>query len=107
MINEGDFRTNVIDILKNPDNYTNEQLHEAFLEMAERYFDEMISSLNMERALTKDMSEEEADDMLNEIAMSCPGLNELERTNLDEEDPVQAIINRMDFIECGFGFTLE
>ena len=57
MFDDGDFKYVLVDIMNNPDNYSKEELHKAFLEMTERYLDEMISTLNLEHALTKDLSE--------------------------------------------------
>ena len=58
MLNEGNFKNNLIDLIDNPDNYTKEQLYDAFLEVTERYLDEMVSTLNYERDIITKLGKE-------------------------------------------------
>ena len=54
MLNDEFFRETVEDIINNPDNYTKDELYEAFMDMTERYLNEMVTSMNLENALTED-----------------------------------------------------
>ena len=70
MINEGNFREIVSDITFNPDAYTKEEIHTAFIEMTKRYLNEMINTMNLEKAITKGFDDERAEEILEEIATS-------------------------------------
>lgn len=107
MINEGNFRKAVEHIINFPEKYTKDDIYDAFLEMTERYLDEMISTLNMEKAITQDMSDEDANKLIEEIALSSPVANNLEEANASADDEAQVIQNLLDYIECELGFTIE
>jgi oligoendopeptidase F len=51
MLNGQYFRDQVENIIDNPDSYSREELYTAFLEMTERYLNELISTLNYEKAI--------------------------------------------------------
>lgn len=106
MINEGDFRERVNDMIYNPNSYTKEDYYEAFLEMNERYLDELISTINLENAVTDGMDEENANKILKDIATSDPILNDIEGTNMFEPDQVEVIFNLMDYINCKLGHNI-
>ena len=107
MLNEGDFRKTVNDMISNPDSYTKEEYYTAFLEMTERYLDGMITTCSLEKAITDGMDEENANKILEDIATSNPSLNDLERTNVKEPNPVEVIRNLMDYIECELGLSID
>ena len=107
MLNEGDFRKTVNDMISNPDSYTKEEYYTAFLEMTERYLDGMITTTSLEKAITDGMDEENANKILEDIATSNPSLNDLERTNVKEPNPVEVIRNLMDYIECELGLSID
>ncbi len=96
----GDFRKRVEDMINNPDSYTKDDFYMAFLDMTERYLDEMISTISLENAITDRMSEENANKILNDIATSDPILNDIESTNIYEPDQVEVIWNLMEYINC-------
>ena len=70
MLNEGYFRDNLVELINNPGNYTKEQLYEAFLEVAERYLDEMTSNLCFERDIIAKLGKKAGYKEINRIAMS-------------------------------------
>ena len=107
MLNEGDFRKTVNDMISNPDSYTKEEYYTAFLEMTERYLDGMITTCSLEKAITDGMDEENANKILEDIATSNPSLNELESINVKEQDQIQIIQNLMDYIECELGLSIN
>ena len=107
MLNEGNFRNSLLDIIDNPDNYTKEQLYDAFLEVTERYLDEMVSTLNYERNIIAKLGREKGEEEIERIAASNPALNDLEQTNVIEPNRTEAIRNLIDFISCEFGLSID
>ena len=107
MLNEGDFRKTVTDMISNPDSYTKEEYYTAFLEMTERYLDGMITTTSLEKAITDGMDEENANKILEDIATSNPSLNDLESINVKEPDQIEVIRNLMDYIECELGLSID
>ena len=107
MLNEGNFRKTLLDIIDNPDNYTKDQLYDAFLEVTERYLDEMVSTLNYERNIIAKLGKEKGEEEIERIAASNPALNDLEQTNVIEPDRAEAIRNLIDFIACEFGLSID
>lgn len=103
MINEGDFRENVIELLNNPDEYTKEEIYSAFLEMTERYLNEMVTTMNLEKAITAGLGRARADELLEEIATSNPCINDLDYTNAIEPDLKEKIRNLIAFTEFDIG----
>ena len=103
MINEGDFKENVIELLNNPDAYTKDEVYSAFLEMTERYLNEMITTMNLEKAITAGLGRETADELLEEIATSSPCINDLDDTNAKEPDLKEKIRNLLVFTEFEIG----
>ena len=103
MLNDEFFRQTVEDIINNPDNYTKDELYEAFLDMTERYLNEMVSSMNLENALTEGLGKESADELIKQIATSNPCINDLDETNAQLLDQKEVIHN----LFCYVGFDLD
>lgn len=106
MLNEGNFRDNLIALINNPDNYTKKQIYDAFLEVTERYLDELASTLNFERDILARLGEEKGNEEIERIAMSNPALNDLGRMDVTEEDKRQVIMDLLAFTECEFGYNV-
>ena len=106
MLNEGNFREKLLDMVNNPNSYTKEQLYDAFLEITERYLDEMASTLNFERAIIAKYGEEKGNEEIERIVASNPALADLEQANSNEENRRDAIFNLLAYIECEFGFDI-
>ena len=79
MLNEGNFRDNLIALINNPDNYTKKQIYDAFLEVTERYLDELASTLNFERDILARVGEEKGIEEIERFAMSNPSLIDVGR----------------------------
>lgn len=103
MINEGDFKESIEELLNNPDAYTKEEIYTAFLEMTVRYLDEMVTSTNLEKAITAGLGRTRADELLEEIATSNPCINDLDDVNANEPDLKEKIRNLMAFTEFEIG----
>lgn len=103
MLNDEFFRETVEDIINNPDNYSKEELHEAFLDMTERYLNEMVTSMNLENALTEGLGKESADELIEQIATSNPCINDLDETNALLTDQKEVIQNLLDYIGFDLG----
>ena len=107
MLNEGNFRKILIDIIDNPDRYTKEQLYNAILEVTERYLEEMISTLNYERNIVAKLGKEKGEEEIERIAASYLALNDLEQINAKEENKKVILVNLLAFIECEYGFDMN
>ncbi len=110
MINDEGFREIVEDIINNPDNYSKDEIHEAFMDMTERYLNEMITTMNLERTITEGFGKKRAEEILEEIATSNPSITDLDITNAHETDRTEVIRNLFDYtqfdlgiIDLGFG----
>ena len=103
MINDGDFRENVIELLNKPEEYTKDEIYTAFLEMTERYLNEMVTTMNLEKAITAGLGRDRADELLEEIATSNPCINDLDDTNAIEPDLKEKIRNLIVFTEFEIG----
>lgn len=103
MLNDEFFRQTVEDIINNPDNYSKDELYEAFLDMTERYLNEMVSSMNLENALTKGMGKKSADELIEQTATTNPCINDLDETNAQLLDQKEVIQNLFDYIAFDLG----
>ena len=107
MLNEGNFRKSLLDIIDNPANYTKEQLYDAFLEVTERYLDEMVSTLNYERNIIAKLGKEKGEEEIERIVASNPVIADLEMENASEPDKREVIKNLVAFTECEYGFDIN
>lgn len=93
------FRSTVEKIMNNPESYTKEELHDLFLEMTERYLNELLSTMNYEKAIIDSLGEEKGNEVIEKVATSNPDINELDRVNGEEEEIKTKIINLFNAIE--------
>ena len=107
MLNNGNFRNNLIDLIDNPGKYNKEQLYDAFLETTERYLEDMVSTLSLENYIIKKFGEEKGNEIIETISISNPAVADLEQTNAREADKRTVIKNLLVFTECEFGFDLS
>ena len=107
MLNNGNFRKNLIDVVDNPEGYTKDQLYDAFLEITERCLEDMVSTLCYENYIIKQYGEEKGNKIIEKIAASNPAVVELEQTNAAEADKREVIKNLLVFTECELGFDLD
>ena len=103
MINEGDFKETVEELLNNPEAYTKEEIYTAFLEMTARYLDEMVTTTNLEKAITEGLGRARAEELLEEIATSNTCIKDLDITNAEEPELKERIRNLMAFTEFELG----
>ena len=96
------FRNTVEKVMNNPELYSKENLQDLFLEMTERYLNEMVSCLNYERALINELGEEEGNQIIEQIATSNPSVNSLDSDNAAEPEVRERIENLLSYIECEF-----
>ena len=96
------FRNTVEKVMNNPELYSKEDLQDLFLEMTERYLNEMVSCLNYERALINELGEEEGNQIIEQIATSNPSVISLDSDNATEPEVRERIENILSYIECEF-----
>ncbi len=93
------FRSTVEKIMNNPESYTKEELHDLFLEMTERYLNELLSTINYEKVIIDSLGEEKGNEVIEKVATSNPEINALDQVNGREEDAKIKIINLFNAIE--------
>ena len=103
MLNDEFFRQTLEDIINNPENYSKDELYEALLDMTERYLNEMVTSMNLENALTAGMDKESADELIEQIATTNPCINDLDDTNAQLQDRKEVIQNLLDYVGFDLG----
>lgn len=103
MLNDEFFRQTVEDIINNPNTYTKDEIYEAFMDMTERYLNEMVTSMNLENALTEGMGKRSADALIEQIATTNPCINDLDITNAQLSDKKEVIQNLFDFVGFDLG----
>lgn len=102
MLDYGNFKTNLNKVLDNPESLSRDELFDAFVDMTERYLNEMVSTLNYERALINELGEEEGSQVIEQIATSNLAVRSLDESNSEEIDPRERINNLLSYIECEF-----
>ena len=85
--------------MNNPELYSKEELHDLFLEMTERYLNELLSTLNYEKAIIDSLGEEKGNEVIEKVATSNPDINALDHANDKVEDVRTKINNLFDAIE--------
>ncbi len=103
MLNDEFFRQTLEDIINNPENYSKDELYEALLDMTERYLNEMVTSMNLENALTAGMDKESADELIEQISTTNPCINDLDETNSQLHDQKDVIQNLLDYVGFDLG----
>lgn len=107
MLNEGNFRENLMNMIDNPDSYTKEQYYEALLDMTERFLDELASTLTFEKSIINKCGVEKGKELIQYIASSNPALSDLERTYLFNKDQKAYIRDMLTYTECELGFSYD
>ncbi len=103
MLNDEHFRETLEKLMYYPDSFSKEELHLAFLEMTVRYLDEMVMTMNYEKAITAGMSKEAADNLIEQVSTSNPCIDDLDRENASASDIKEVIENLLIYT----GFELE
>lgn len=93
------FRNTVEKVMNNPELYSKEDLQDLFLEMTERYLNELLSTMNYEKAIIESLGEEKGNEVIEKVATSNPDINSLDQVNSREEDIKIKIINLLNAIE--------
>ena len=106
MLNEGNFRENLINMIDNPDSYTKDQFYEALLDMSERFIDELASTLTFEKCIIEKCGEKKGEEIIQYIVSSNSALSELERSYLFDRDQKAYIKDMLTFTECEYGFDI-
>ena len=102
MFNGNYFRDQLENIIDNPDSYTREEFYDAFLEITERYLNELIATINFENAIIASLGEEEGNKLIEKAATLDPAFNELSMINAQTTDKKEIIKNLLDFTESKY-----
>ena len=106
MLNEGNFQENLKSMINEPDAWSKEDYYSAFLDMTERFYNALISSLEYENVILEKFGEDEGEALIEKIATSNPSLMDMEDANGQLPDQKAVIMNLLDFARCDFGFTI-
>ena len=110
MLNDEHFRETLNNLIDYPNSFSKEELHLAFLEMTVRYLDEMVNTMNYEKAITEGMSKDEAEAMIELVATSNPCVDDLDHENATAEsikEKIENLLTYIDFELGGFSFGSE
>ena len=69
------FRNTVEKVMNNLELYSKEDLHALFLEMTERYLNELLSTMNYEEAIIESLGEEKGNEVIEKVATSNLDIN--------------------------------
>ena len=98
MIDDNNFRKIVLDMMYHPEAYSKEDYYEACLEMTGRYLNEMVTTINLENALTENMAEKEIEELLFNIQQGNPDTDELDAANAAVRDMPRTIENLLSYL---------
>lgn len=105
MINEGNFRENMDSLINDPDSWSKEDYYNAFVELTERYLNEMLNALNYENAIMEKFGEEDGEYVIEEIN-ARPEIQKLDMRLEDMTDKKEIIKTLSEYIECQFGAVI-
>ena len=105
MINEGNFRENLDSLINDPDSWSKEDYYSAFLELTERYLNEMLNALNYENAIMEKFGDEDGEYVIEEITTK-PEIQKLDMQLGELTDKKEVIKTLADYIECQFGVVI-
>ena len=93
------FRNTVEKVMNNSESYSNEDLRYLFLEMTERFLNELLSTMNYEKAIIESLGEEEGNKVIEKAAISNPVINAVDSDNGKEDEIEYRITNLLNAIE--------
>ena len=93
------FRNTVEKVMNNPELYSKEDLQDLFLEMTERYLNELLSTMNYEKVIIDSLGEEKGNEVIEKVATSNPIIRDLDCVNGEEEEIKTKIDNLFNAIE--------
>lgn len=96
------FRNTIEKIMNNPESYSKNDLYDLFLEMTEKYLNELISTLNYEKAIIVSLGEEEGNKVIEKAATSDSVLNEIGLIDAEENKKEEVIRKLLDYVENKF-----
>lgn len=105
MLNEGNFREKLKSMIDEPDCWSKEDYYSAFLDMTERFLDELINATEYENAILDHLGEDAGEALIEKIATSNAARNDMDQVNA-ELDTKEAVKNTLDFVECQFGLKI-
>ena len=108
MINEGNFRENLDSLINDPDSWSKEDYYSAFLELTERYLNEMHTNggqAEAKAAIMEKFGDEDGEYVIEEITTK-PEIQKLDMQLGELTDKKEVIKTLADYIECQFGVVI-
>lgn len=98
-INGKDFRNVIEYFADNNNEYSKEELYDAFVVVTRLYLDELISARQLENAIVSEFGEEAAERFYEELAGSNSIVSEADTMMSFESDPKSVISSQFDVID--------
>ena len=105
MLNEGNFRENLLSMIDEPDAWSKEDYRHAFLEMTRRFLDELITVLDYEKGILNHFGEDEGLALIEKIATSNKARMDMDSIN-ETASTKAAVKNALDFVECQYDLKI-
>ena len=99
MYKTNDFRQGLRNIMDESKTISKGRLYDAFLEVTERYLNELISVLNIENAIITELGEESGSELIERIATTNPYLRDFDSSILIEGESEERIKNLLAYID--------
>lgn len=99
MYKTNDFREGLINVMDESKTIPKGKLYDAFLEVTERYLNEMISILKLENAIISELGEERGNELIERIATSNPYSDDFDLNDFEEGSQEERIKKRLAYID--------
>ena len=93
------FRNTVEKVMNKPETYSKDDLRYLFLEMTEKYLNELLTSMNYEKAIIESLGEEKGNEVIERAATSNPDINAVDSDNVEEDEIENRITNLFNAVE--------
>ena len=99
MLGDEDFRQNLMYLIDNFEEFSKLDYYQAFIEMTERFLNELASTLNYERVICEKFGDEEGENIIAQTAKSDLNLNRVDELAKFDPDYRSRIITMLDFLQ--------
>ena len=89
------------DLISDSSSYSKEDYYDAFLDVTEKYLNELMSTLAYENKIIEELGDDRADEFMEAVAEETAS-KFYERVDIEEAGKIQRIKSLIDFIEDEF-----
>jgi len=102
MYKTNNFKEGLKNVMRDSKSISKGNLYDAFLEVTERYLNELISVLVLEQAIIDEFGEEKGTQLIEKIITSNSSINTLDVANNSEIEIEKRIEHLLSIIETGY-----